>query len=159
MAGNLQIAATVFTGLGLLVSFAFVLTIGLSHRRRGEGAVTEGEVTEGESREGKHRRRHSRGAFALGLMAAIQILFLMLGAALQVLAQFFGVLGLSQNATPNASLIVQEYLTDFGNFTAGDWILDIALVRYASVAWLSAIFGAVGAGWLFWRSRVVRRHA
>jgi hypothetical protein len=159
LAGNLQIAASTFTGLGLLVSFAFGVTVFLSKPHQRDEGATAGESRKSEHHAGRGDRHHSRRARALAFMTAILILFLLLGAALQVLAQFFGVLGLTQNATPNANLITQRYLSGFGNFSAGDWILDIALVRYASVAWLSAVLCAVGAGWLFWRTRMALYHA
>ena len=145
MAGNLQIAATVFTGFGLLVSFAFLVTLFLPHHQR----------TAGESREAKSHAG-STAATALAILTPLLVLSLVIGAVLQVLAQFFGVLGLTLNATQNARDVISKAPGGFRNFGASDWVLDIALVRYASVAWLSAVLCAVGACWLYWRTQEVR---
>jgi hypothetical protein len=71
---------------------------------------------------------------------------LFLGAALQLLAQFLGVLAFTVNATPTPLQAAQGNTFDFG---ASTWILDVALTSYASCAWVFALFaaGLVGFVW------------
>jgi len=75
---------------------------------------------------------------------------LYIGAVLQLFAQFFGVLGLTVNASPN-SRDANGDQPDFNlnNFDAADWIIDLALSRYATVAWTSALAAAAVATVLF----------
>jgi hypothetical protein len=73
---------------------------------------------------------------------------------LQVLAQFFGVLGLTVNATPNAGDASQDQPdTTSDNFVAQDWVIDKALSTYATIAWTSALLCALIATSIFRRPR------
>jgi hypothetical protein len=75
---------------------------------------------------------------------------LYIGAVLQIFAQFFGVLGLTVTASPN-SRDANSNQPDplMNNFGAADWIVDLALSRYATVAWTSALAAAAMATVLF----------
>ena len=153
MAGNLQIAAAAFIGFGLLLSIAFVAVVLLSSRHRHDKGATAGENREAKNHVPSTSHHRRRGGLVLPFLAAMLVLSLTIGAILQVLAQFFGVLGLTLNASQTPDYNLQTAAPGFQNFGSSDWILDIALVRYASVAWLSALLCAVGTCWLFWRTR------
>lgn len=62
------------------------------------------------------------------------------GALLQVFAQFFGILGLTINATPTPSEARANSLDGLG---VSEWIMDKALTRYATVGWTMALACAV----------------
>jgi hypothetical protein len=76
--------------------------------------------------------------------------FLYIGAALQLFAQFFGVLGLTVSASPSGR-DANGYQTDYllNNFDAADWVIDVALSRYATVAWTAALAAAAVATVVF----------
>jgi hypothetical protein len=154
-AGNLQIAACVFITLGLVSG---LVLLGLSVSPRSTAAPEE--VTAGESAKEHHGRHHhhqghhhhpetqSRGP-APFVVFALQ-LFLLIGAILQFLAQFFGVLGLTVNATPNgASAALYQYQVDDNNFVAHDWVIGKGMGAYATTAWTTALASAFLAGSVF----------
>lgn len=75
---------------------------------------------------------------------------LYIGAVLQIFAQFFGVLGLTVTASPNSrNANIYQPEGDYKNFSAEDWIIDLALSSYATVAWTSALAAAAVATILF----------
>lgn len=73
------------------------------------------------------------------------------GILTQILAQYFGVLGLTINATPkdkdSAKTAVQD--TDYDNFMVDTWAIGKGLSTYATVAWASAVACATIAKALF----------
>jgi hypothetical protein len=59
---------------------------------------------------------------------------------MQFIAQFFGVLGLTMNATPTAADVVGNQPNGtLSNFAAQSWVVDRALSSYATVAWTAAL--------------------
>lgn len=168
MAGNLQIAASTFTGLGLILAVVLQLLALLmmpaasTHRDPGETVVIV-EESATESRSKKHHPHASHNSHAgharpvtrrsTRILTSSLVLSLLLGAALQVLAQFFGVLSLSVLATPTAAVVNTIAPRGFTNFAASDWMLDIGLTRYASVAWAFSLAGAGLAGSLLFLGR------
>ena len=174
-AGDLQIAASTFTGVGLLiavvVSAANILLAFRPSRednradetRSGEqddAAVQDTPQDAEHPRSHNAKRRHHVGSHhALGVtpyLASTLIAFLAIGAVLQLLAQFFGVLGLSLNNSYTPSAVTGAAVPDFENFGANEWTLDIALTRYATVAWVSAIVCACTVGMVSRGSRLRR---
>jgi hypothetical protein len=146
-AGNLQIAASVFITLGLLLSLIlslFSLKLGSSdnHHVSESAAKDTSEKNTSETtnvRSPKHHKSRLAPFVSLAL-----IISLSLGALLQFLAQFFGILGLTVNATPNAGRVTKDqYKKSLNNFSANQWVVDKALSSYATVAWTSAIVGAL----------------
>lgn len=73
------------------------------------------------------------------------------GILTQILAQYFGVLGLTVNATPkdkdSAQAAIQD--TNYGNFMVDTWAIGRGLSTYATIAWASAVACAAVAKVLF----------
>lgn len=72
------------------------------------------------------------------------------GALTQILAQYFGVLGLTVNATPTADTakgVVND--NDWNNFQADSWAIGEGLSTYATIAWTSALASAAVATTVF----------
>jgi hypothetical protein len=169
MAGNLQIAASTFIGLGLILAVVLqllallMMPAGSNHRDPGETVVVEESATE--SRSKKHHPHASHNTHAghtrpvtrrsTRILTGGLVLSLLLGAVLQLLAQFFGVLSLSVLATPTATVVNTIAPRGFTNFAASDWMLDIGMTRYASVAWAFSLAGAGLAGSLLFLGRRV----
>lgn len=147
------------------------------HHRRAEGegaevAVVEEERTAAADRDVRGIEKKSRGSggaygqygrpgvpghrrsAATPFLTLALIIFLAVGAVLQLLAQYFGVLGLTVSATPNPAEALQAATPLFDNFGAAEWQMDIALTRYATVAWVSSILCACLAGTVFRVPRV-----
>jgi hypothetical protein len=123
MAASLAVASSVFSGLALLSVLALVPLSILRPltRRHGHGINPSG---------------------ALQLFNAWTIFCLLVSAAMLVLAQFYGILGLVQSAFPNGDFIIT---TNIGaNY--GPWMQGKAVVVYASVGWFA---GLLAAGWNF----------
>lgn len=167
LAGNLQIAASTFTGLGLILAVLLqliALVVALrspSHGRHDETVVVvqgaESSTTQikphqhhhqpahhGQPNPSRHRQHGTR------TLTLILILSLVLGAVLQLLAQFFGVLSQTVLASPAATVVnsLPQIPRGMSNFVATDWMLDIGLTRYASVAWAFSLAGGALAGLL-----------
>ncbi|KAK5455898.1 hypothetical protein LTS15_005216 [Exophiala xenobiotica] len=153
-AGNLQIAASVFITLGLIMTLMLVL-VGVLRNRKTSGA--EEEATAQNTSEGAKESRCAETGPAPGslkrgptrrigsYMILLLLFFLYAGSLMQILAQFFGLLGL----TINNSLSVQDVWTaqfntntTLDNFVAHAWVVDKGLSAYATVAWTSALLCA-----------------
>ncbi|KAF1950577.1 hypothetical protein CC80DRAFT_229143 [Byssothecium circinans] len=147
-AGNLQIAASVFITLGLILSLALaalaVLRVPPSSSLSESEAVSNPLAVEGR-----------RSSSVLAYTPVVLVFFLYIGAVLQVLAQFFGILGLIVNPTPNGGdATASQHKKLLNNFAAHEWVMDKGLTTYATVAWTSAVLCAVIATAVFRRSRV-----
>ena len=151
-AGNLQIAASAFVTLGLLLSLILVATTALSSGRSSDSEQRSDERGSAgkEGHSGNHSRHHasshsersSRSPIA-AIIVALLIASVGIGAMLQILAQYFGVIGLTLNATPNAASAATGSSSQTGNFVADEWVLERGLTTYATVAWTSAIACAI----------------
>jgi len=137
--GNLQIAASVFITLGMLL----VLVLLAARAVNGSRSTTPTTITTTQKDEvptaqepvpppGKSRQRSRLPGI---LVVAVQC-SLYIGALLQIFAQFFGILGLTINATPTPSEAGANSIDGIG---ATPWIMDKAMTRYATVAWTMAI--------------------
>ena len=139
-AGNLQIAASVFIFFGFIFSLVMVITLFM----RFTGSTNTASQGD-DSNEKPHRVSSLPRLSFLILQVCLYI-----GVVLQILAQFFGVLGLTINATPNAGdATADQYYKPFKNFVAHDWVIGKALSTYATVAWTSALACAVIASLFF----------
>jgi hypothetical protein len=136
--------------------------------RRREASISEEEHTTHHER--KHvntttRHHHEpvttisrRSKLTSGVVVAL-LSFLYIGAVLQLFAQFFGVLGLTVSASPNArNANGDQQNTLLNNFDAADWVMDVALSRYATVAWTAALAAAVAAKGLLRTSSARKPH-
>lgn len=163
MAGNLQIAASTFTGLGLILAIPlqlialFVLLRSSSHGNHSEtvAVVHESEAGPAHTKHHQHQPSHNWHAHptrerqqGTRTLTTALILSFVLGAILQLLAQFFGVLSHTVLASPAATVVnsMPQIPPGMSNFLATDWILDIGLTRYASVAWAFSLAGGALAG-------------
>jgi Ca2+/Na+ antiporter len=149
-AGNLQIAASVFITLALLFSLILCL-ISLKPRRQQTADAPSEQSAETKTDAVVHHADAKRHKSKLTPKIVILLLgSLYIGAVLQIFAQFFGILGLTLNASPNAERANGDQPT-FGlnNFSADDWTIDLALSRYATVAWTSALAAAAVATVIF----------
>ncbi|KAF8851877.1 hypothetical protein BDZ45DRAFT_678782 [Acephala macrosclerotiorum] len=150
--GNLQIAASVFITLGLILLIPItaaniLLGFGSSRSSASEPGVEATSSSPPKPDNHAHHRqpRHKFSPFTPPLILAT-ILFLSIGAILQFVAQFFGVLGMTINGTPFPDQAVQHNPDILG---ATPWIMDKALTAYATVAWTFAGVGAVGVGMVY----------
>ncbi|KAI9857979.1 MAG: hypothetical protein M1813_007949 [Trichoglossum hirsutum] len=117
-AGNLQIASSFFITLGLIVTLTLAAVSILSVSR----------TSESEAAPRPYPFIHPLVSFLL--------FCLYVGALLQFIAQFFGVLAFTINATPTPDQTRQKNGDDFG---VNEWVIDKALSAYATVAWTSAV--------------------
>ena len=138
-AGNLQIAAAVFITLSLLLLLAFISAHFFAIRQR-NGPEEEELTADGAATDGPKHRSNSRIPQKWRIVRAYfyktTVLSLWVGAILQFLAQFFGILGLTVVATGPLGDV------NGGNYGASTWSIDLALARYGSAAWLSALVAA-----------------
>jgi hypothetical protein len=134
LAGSLAIASSVFVGVGMLTLFVLaVLTI----------LKLLASTTTTSSR---HHTYQPRAAVTVGsALSAAVICFLLIGAALLVLAQFYGIEGLIQSAMPNADFAGDGNLPS----SVGPWVQGKASLIYASVGWLVALLTA-GSVFIVW---------
>jgi hypothetical protein len=114
MAGNLAIAASVFSGLALLTMLAFA---GLALASSTSRAAKAG-------------------------LGVTSVVLLLLGAALLFLAQLYGVLAFVQSQVPNGRFSSQAQDPDSTSVMAGPWVQGKASVIYASVGWFGACCAA-----------------
>ncbi|KAH8654010.1 hypothetical protein BGZ60DRAFT_419140 [Tricladium varicosporioides] len=158
--GNLQIAASVFITLGLILLLPLtvanaMLALGSSSsssspepRTEAEATATSTTIKENHMNSNHHHPaspRHLLSPFAPSLVL-LTIVFFGVGALLQFTAQFFGVLAMTINGTPFPDQAVQHNRDILG---ATPWIMDRALTSYASVAWTMALCAAVGIGLVY----------
>lgn len=167
-AGNLQIAATVFLGLSLLLTLglsALTLALGtfkhgatnrhVRPRQKHEEIKVDDEtivVVEDDTRTPSHQRHaiHQRYSSKVPFLSAALLACLVIGSVTQLLAQYFGVLGLSVNATPTYDKTPLVQTATYHFFVADSWAIDTGLSVYATTAWTSAIACAVLIA-SFWR--------
>jgi hypothetical protein len=167
-AGNLQIAASVMLTLGLvfaLVLSLFTTVLGLAapsesarhhdhDRHQQEGVSTSKEASEETREHSNPSRRTWTRSTATPYVVALLLACLYAGSALQILAQYFGVLGLTVNATPTygTAQSFQKNAT-LGFYVADSWAIGKGLSTYATTAWASATFCAAVATTVFRRPR------
>lgn len=135
--GNLQIAASVFITLGL-ISLVQLTLINFLGADPSVNALDEGHAS--------RSHYHKRISPLIPYIVLMTLFSLYVGAILQVLAQFFGVLGLTVNATPTAYQAEQNNQNFLG---ATPWIMDKALTTYATVAWTMAVACAGLVGFVY----------
>ncbi|KAH7407446.1 hypothetical protein BKA64DRAFT_640378 [Cadophora sp. MPI-SDFR-AT-0126] len=150
--GNLQIAASVFITLGLILLIPLTLAnflLGVEspkHTAHTSAAATMSTEEAGtEPKTVAHTTGPSNGQKAHGSkklspwtphLVFVLLASLYIGAILQILAQFFGVISMTIIATPTQDQAVQSNVDNLG---ATPWIIDKALSTYATVAWTSAL--------------------
>jgi hypothetical protein len=151
--GNIQIASSVFITLALILLLP--LTLGNFFLGLGVGLGKEDTTHPVEAEEASSPSGAKNGAASqitpsttnrhplskhlspyTPYVVLITLFFLYVGAVLQILAQFFGILGMTSNATPIPSQAVQYNQGELG---ATPWIMDKALSTYTTVAWTSAL--------------------
>lgn len=122
LAGDMAVASSVFVGVGMLILFALAILTIVKLSAATTSSSTQSPVA---------------AAVGPALSLAV-ILFLVIGAALLVLAQFYGIEGLIQSAMPNA-----DFASD-GNLptSVGPWVQGKASLVYASVGWLATLLTA-----------------
>ena len=116
------------------------------HHRSDEGVktakvekATDGDRAEGIEPQHRSHASPSRSPFA-PYVVAVLLGCLYLGALLQLLAQYFGVLGLTVNATPTVDTAVGAVRnSDYNNFLADSWAIGRGLSTFATLAWTSAL--------------------
>lgn len=188
-AGNLQIAASTFIVVGLcaaLVLCTSTILLGVMESKKpsdrsahsqgssaeeGQDAIAVQHDVESKSlQRDRHRKHHGptyedvprhAGSSATPWAVAFFLGCLYIGAFLQLLAQFFGVLGLTVSATPkqDAELLVFQDIgtTDQGdNYDPDSWVIGKALSTYATVAWTSAVLCATVATLVMRRPRIAK---
>ena len=155
-AGNLQIAASFFITSGLclaLVLSIFTVTASLlssseapaSYRQRGskatEACQTElNEQPEQSTQPGHKSSKPSARSKATPYVVSVLLSCLYVGAVMQILAQCFGVLGLTVNATPSAQSAKDTvHNSDWVYFVADSWAIGKGSSMYATTAWASAL--------------------
>lgn len=132
-AGNLQIATCVFVTLGLIASLGLAIAAFIPVNRRKHEKGNEAGLEQSPKPAG-------RSSPLLDLALSLVLLMLGIGIALQILAQFFGILGLVITATPDTeNLDVQQPEPNYAVYTSDDWIIGEGLARYATVTWVSAL--------------------
>lgn len=162
--GNIQIASSVFIVLGLILLLPltlgnFLLALGAGRGREepprpaeveeasSTAPVAKTSNTHTTSNGASHKHPFSKKLSPYTPYVVLTTLFcLYAGAVLQILAQFFGVLGLTITATPAPTTAVQYNQGELG---ATPWIIDKALSTYATVAWTSALATAGLIGFVY----------
>ena len=143
--GNLQIAASVFTTLGLCLLISLTIFTSLpnhsSWNTQTQESVSSNTETPTEpktasTRHGNHNKTSKTVSSGVRYLVILLSFSLYTSAALQMLAQFFAILGLTLNATPTPAQATQN---GTGNFGASSWIMDRALTQFATVAWTSSL--------------------
>ncbi|KAH8882536.1 hypothetical protein GQ53DRAFT_753585 [Thozetella sp. PMI_491] len=146
-------------------------------RQQGEEEPQE-DAVEADRALGRHKEKHrkslvwrnsshchngvhysaSRRTTATKFVVTLLLTCLCIGALLQFLAQFFGVLGLTINAYVPVS--ADQYTPDpdssspsrfLNNFIAHPWVIGQGMAAYATVVWTSAMANAVLVGVFFSR--------
>ncbi|KAG4435924.1 hypothetical protein IFR05_008581 [Cadophora sp. M221] len=149
--GNLQIAASVFITLGLILLMPLTLanfllgTESPKHETQTPAAAGASAEAGTESKTTAHATGPPNGHKTpvsrklspwTPHLVFILLAFLYIGAIIQILAQFFGVISMTIIATPTQDQAIQSNVDNLG---ATPWIIDKALSTYATVAWTSAL--------------------
>ncbi|PVH83678.1 hypothetical protein DL98DRAFT_652158 [Cadophora sp. DSE1049] len=150
--GNLQIAASVFITLGLILLIPLTLAnflLGVERPKHTtpnpaaatistEEAGTEPKAASQTTGPLNGHRSPVSKKFSPWTPHLVFVLlaFLYLGAILQILAQFLGVISMTIIATPTQDQAIQSNIDNLG---ATPWIIDKALSTYATIAWTSAL--------------------
>ena len=143
-AGNLQIAAAIFVSLGLCMTLALsLITMRLAVRpskRSSSPAEVSTATVDDLAEQNSLQSPYSKHLPHTPYVVAVLLACLYIGAVTQVLAQYFGVLGLTVNATPNADTAVGTvHDSDYNHFVADSWAVGQGLSTYATIAWTSAL--------------------
>lgn len=159
LAGNLSIAGTSFIGIGffitLIMTAAAVALYSAPAVNPGNEASAAPEAPKSTSEaasssytappttKGRTGRRHHALSPLSPYLNASGITFLILGAILTVLAQFYGVLAFTMSAPDNGKWTISDQgVQDQRGNDHEPWTQGIALTTYASLGWLFALFGA-----------------
>ena len=160
-AGNIQIAASIFLALGLVLSLGLsALTVlrGAPRPASEPGPVVtrDSEAKNAPEASARVQAASARRPGVAASYVTLALLFcLYMGAAFQVLAQFFGVLAFTINPTPNgADATASQHKRHFNHFSADEWVMDEALTTYATIAWMAAVLAALAATAVFERPRL-----
>lgn len=146
-AGNFAIASTTFitmgfclTGILLLGSLLTSFSSGAGETR-GERADNELNTAGDRIHESKSHFRGHRHTFApyINLLA---VTFLVIGAILGVISQFYGILGFIQSA-PNNAEFAGAGSTDTSHGSHGPWFEGPGLSRYCTLAWAFSLVGGL----------------
>ncbi|KIM99943.1 hypothetical protein OIDMADRAFT_30313 [Oidiodendron maius Zn] len=121
---------------------------GESTRERGSESVGGAKAERHASAKQRHRSDSYRDRLSpwTPYVVLLIVTSLYAGAFLQILAQLFGILGLTVNATPTPAQATQNGSEEFG---ASTWIMDKALTEFATVAWATALPCALLTGYLY----------
>ena len=102
LAGNLAIASTAFIGIGFVITIVLTLASMLELQARFNEETAEEEHINGHPAKPYHRSRHVRRLSPFTPWANLGLIMAMLmGAAMFVFAQFYGVEALVQSAPDN----------------------------------------------------------
>jgi hypothetical protein len=123
----------------VLAGFAILRGNGSHSAPEERGGVKEGHRNENEAPRTEGKSKTGISAY----IAFMLLVCLYTGSLMQILAQFFGILGLTINASLNAQDVVSaQGKPGLNNFVAHAWVVDKALSSYATVAWTSALLCA-----------------
>ena len=153
-AGALQIAACFFEAFSLclllpLTTFNLISSFFSTshHTQRHEQEMAESSTrAETPSNHAFPKSTSERLSPWTPYIVLVLLFSLYVGAILQILAQFFGVLGLTLNATPTPAQATQNGSDDFG---ASYWVMDKALTTFATVAWTSSLACGMMTGFVY----------
>lgn len=114
-------------------------------------ADKSGSTTSTHIRKGKHSKSGEPRSVYIPYVVLALLVFLYAGILTQILAQFFGVLGLTVNATPKATDEAKAIIQFDAEikFQADTWAIGKGLSTYATIAWASAAACAAVATALF----------
>lgn len=154
-AGNLQVTAAVFLTLALLLAIVLatftVAAVSLPAVASDSAREHDPKSADASTVPVTPRKRTAiPRSKATPYVTAMFLACLVIGAVTQVLAQYFGVLGLTVNATPSAAdAIGAVHESDAIFFRADSWAISRGLSVYGTTAWASAIACAVVASSVF----------
>ncbi|KAK0100919.1 hypothetical protein ONS95_007361 [Cadophora gregata] len=150
--GNLQIAASVFITLSLILLIPLTIAnflLGVKGPRYATHTPAAATISTEEAGTEPKAATHTMGplnghktpirkkpATWTPYLVFVLLVSLYIGAILQILAQFFGVISMTIIATPTQDQAIQSNVDNLG---ATPWIIDKALSAYATVAWTSAL--------------------
>lgn len=118
---------------------------------KGSGILTDETRATEEVKKSRHNKTPWSRSSATPYVVAVLLICLYVGSLLQILAQLFGMLGLTVNATPSDTQDAynDQSNTTFAYFAVGHWTIGKALSTYATVAWTSAVLCAAVATSVF----------
>lgn len=147
LAGNFAIASTTFVTLGFCLTAVMVLaSVLMSFSSPSERAEERAHETNHHHKPHERSKKHHI-ALHINFLAVV---FLVLGAILGVISQFYGILGFIQSA-PNNAEFAGAGSTDISNGSHGPWFEGRGLSTFCTLAWAFALGGGVLAARV-WRS-------